>query len=67
MPQAQEDAVGHPLLEAIMGGGFGTQGGLVERFPMAAGTQHEENAVGAAVVGDAGTPAAAAVGIDVNR
>ena len=27
----------HPLLTAIMSGGFGTQVGLVERLPMAAG------------------------------
>src|ERR1700757_3471765 len=50
LPQRQEDAVGDPLLEAIMGGGAGAELGGVQGLPLAAGAEHEEDGVHAHAV-----------------
>src|SRR4051812_16433441 len=39
LPQGQEDAVGDPLLEAVVRGGAGAELGGVQRLPLAAGAQ----------------------------
>src|SRR5262245_9382337 len=50
-----------PFLEAIVGGGFGAQVGLVQSRPLTAGAQHIKDGIGTAAVGHAWPPAAKAV------
>src|SRR5262245_23439504 len=61
LPQAQEEAVGDPLLEAVVGRRAGADLRRVERLPLAAGAQHEEDGVGAVAVRLARPAAAEAV------
>src|SRR2546423_3618565 len=65
LPELEEDAVGDPLLEAVVGGGGGAELGGVQRLPLAAGAQDVEDGVGADPVGGARAAAAEAVGVDV--
>ena len=62
-PQFQEHPGGSPFLKAQMGGGTGADAGGVQCFPLAAGAQHAEYAVGACAVRNPGLSAAKAVGI----
>ena len=62
-PQLQEHPSGNPFLKAQVGGGAGTDARGVQRFPLAAGAQHVEDAVGAGAVGNPGTAAAEPVGV----
>ena len=62
-PHLQEDAVAHPLLEAVVGGRAGAEAGGVEGLPLAAGAQAVEDGVHADAVGHARAAAAEAVGV----
>jgi hypothetical protein len=65
LPELEEDAVGDPLLEAVVGGGGGAELGGVQRLPLAAGAQDIEDGIGAHPVRGAGPAPAEAVGIHV--
>jgi hypothetical protein len=65
LPELQEDARRDPLLEAVVGGGAGAGLGGVQRLPLAAGAQDEEDGIGTNAVGGAGSAAAGAMGVDV--
>ena len=67
LPQRQEYAVGHPLLEAIVGSGPRAELRRVQRLPLATGAQDEENGVHAHPIGRAWPTAAKAMGIHVLR
>src|SRR6516164_9743477 len=43
LPQGLEDAILDPALEAVVGGGAGAEAGGVQRLPLAAGAEHEED------------------------
>jgi hypothetical protein len=60
-----KDALLDPLLKAVVGSGSGTELGGVQRFPLAAGTQHEEDGFHADTVGLAGPATAEAMGVFV--
>ena len=45
LPNCQEDAIGDPLLKAIMGGGPGAELRRVQGLPLATSTQDEEDGV----------------------
>jgi hypothetical protein len=45
LPQPKEDLSFRPLLEAAMGGTTGADARLVQRIPLAAGAEHEENGI----------------------
>src|SRR4051794_24179549 len=66
-PELQEDAGGGPLLEPVVGGGGGADAGGVQRLPLAAGVQEEEDGVEAVAVGPGRAAAAEAVGVDALR
>ena len=65
LPQSQKDAGLDPLLEAVVGGGTGTEPGGVEGLPLAAGAEDEEDGIHADAIRGAWPPAAEAVGVDV--
>src|SRR5690349_7504300 len=67
LPQLQEDARFDPRRKAVMGGGLGTQLGLVQRRPLTAAAQHVEDGIGAATVGDTRAASAKAMAVDVLR
>jgi hypothetical protein len=54
LPQRHEDACRRPLLEAAMGGTTGTEVRLIQRLPLAPGTQHEENGIHRCAILDTG-------------
>src|SRR5919202_87513 len=66
-PQFLENSGVDPLLKAVVRGGLGTQVGLVQGLPLAAGAQHVEDGVSAAAVGDARASTAKAMRIDPDR
>jgi hypothetical protein len=66
IPQFLKDAGRDPLLKAVVGRGFGTQVGLVQGLPLAAGAEDVENGVSAAAVGNARSPTAEAVRVEAN-
>jgi hypothetical protein len=66
-PEGQENAGLHPLLEAVMGRRTRTDTAGVQRLPLAAGAQDEEDGVEAIPVRASGSAAAEAVGILVGR
>src|SRR5947209_7072582 len=43
LPHGQKDALLYPALEAVMGCGTGAKAGGIQRFPLAAGAEHEED------------------------
>jgi hypothetical protein len=53
-PQRHEDACRRPLLEAAMGGTTGTEVRLMQRLPLAPGTQHAEHGIHGFAIIDAG-------------
>jgi hypothetical protein len=63
LPEALKDADRDPFLEAVVGGGAGTEACRVERFPLAAGAQDEQNGLHAHAVVLAWPAATEAVGI----
>jgi len=63
LPHLVEDAGLHPLLEAVVGRGAGTENGGVQGLPRAAGAQDEEDGVHADPVGGAWLAAAEGVGV----
>jgi hypothetical protein len=65
LPELEEDAGCDPLLEAIVGGGTGTELGGIEGFPLAAGAEDEEDGIGTDAVGGAGFAAAKGVRVVV--
>jgi hypothetical protein len=67
LPQLEEHAGPHPLLEAVVGGGALADPGRVQGLPLAARAQDEEDPVHAGPVGDAGPAAAEAVGVHPGR
>jgi hypothetical protein len=67
LPQRQKHAVGHPLLEAIVGSGPWAELRRVQGLPLATGTQNEENGVHAHPIGCAWTPTAETMRIHVLR
>jgi hypothetical protein len=67
LPQHQEDARLDPLLEAVMGRRAGDESRGVQRLPLAAGAQYEEDGVGALAVTSGRAAAAEAVGVDTDR
>jgi hypothetical protein len=66
-PTREEDSGGDPLLKAVVCGGLGTQLGLVQRLPLAAGAQDIKDGISAAAIRRSWTATAKAVGIGVNR
>lgn len=60
-----EDTGFDPLLEAIVGRGPGAEAGGIERFPLAAGAQDEEDGFHADAVGGARAAAAEGMGVDM--
>jgi hypothetical protein len=64
-PQGSENASLDPLLKAVVGGRAGAEAGRVQRFPLAAGAQDEQNGFHAYAVGRAWPAAAEAVGVVV--
>jgi hypothetical protein len=66
-PEFLEDPRLDPLLEAVVGGGLGTEVSLIERFPLAAGAQDIEDGVGAAAVGYSRAATAEAVEVQPDR
>jgi hypothetical protein len=62
-PHAQENAVTHPALEAVVRGGTGAEAGGIQRFPLAAGAQDEEDGFHADTVGGRWFAAAEGVGV----
>jgi hypothetical protein len=67
LPELKEDAGLDPLLEAIMGGGAGAELGGVQRLPLAAGAEHEEDGIHTFTVIGAGPASAEAVPVGVHR
>jgi hypothetical protein len=65
LPQLEEDALGDPLLEAVVGGRAGAEARGVQGLPLAAGAQDVEDGVGADAVGGARPAAPEGVGVDV--
>lgn len=61
LPDAIEDVIGDPLLEAVMGRGATHDAGPVERPPRAAGAQDEEDAFHAPTIRDPRPTAAVGV------
>ena len=62
-PQLQEHPRGNPFLKAQVGGGAGTDAGGIQGLPLAAGTQHVEDTIGAGSVGNPGPTAAEPMGV----
>ncbi len=58
-----EEAGLHPLLEAVVCGGAGGEAGGVQRLPLAAGAEDEEDGLQAVAVTTARPAAAEAVGV----
>jgi hypothetical protein len=54
LPQRQEDVCFCPLLKTTMGGTTGTEARLVQRIPLAAGAEHEEDGIHRLPIRDAG-------------
>ena len=67
LPQRQKHAVGHPLLEAIVGSGPRAELRRVQGLPLATGTQDEENGVHAHPIGSAWPTTTKAMRIHVLR
>jgi len=63
LPHRPEDALAHPALEAVVGGGPGAEAGGVQGLPLAAGAEHEEDGLHAGAVGGGGLAAAEGVGV----
>ena len=61
LPETQKEAVLHPSLEAVVRRGRRTDAGGRKCVPLAAGTQHKEDAVRTPTIRHAGSPAAKAV------
>lgn len=57
-PEVDEDAGGGPLLEAAVGRGVGADARSVQRPPMAAGAEDEEDGVHGLAIDDPGIVAA---------
>ena len=53
-PQGHEDVRLHPLLEAAVGGTAGTDAGRIQRIPLAARAEHEEDGIHGLAIIDAG-------------
>ena len=62
-PKLQEYPGGDPFLKAQMGGGAGANARCVQGFPLAAGAQHVEDAVGASPVWNPRPAAAQRMGV----
>ena len=54
-PEGKEDVRLRPLLEAAMGGTTGTEARFVQRIPLAAGAEHEEDGIHGLPIIDTGT------------
>ena len=67
VPEFLKDASLNPFLKSVMSSGFGTQVGVLEGFPLAAGAKNVENGIGAASVRDAGSASAEAMGVEADR
>jgi hypothetical protein len=65
LPELQEDARFDPLLEAVVGGGAGTELGGIKGLPRNAGAQDEEDGIGTNAVRGAWLAAAEGVGVHV--
>ena len=63
VPELQKDLCLHPLLKAVVGGGLGTEVGMVQGCPLPPGTEDENDGVGTAAVGDARAAATKAMRI----
>jgi hypothetical protein len=63
VPEFQEDARVDPFLKAVVGGGVGTQLGLMEGFPLAARAEHVKHGVGTAAIRHTRPAATKAVGM----
>ena len=67
LPHLEEDALLDVFLEAVVGGGAGAELGGVQRLPLAAGAQHEEDGIHADAVGGAWLAATEGMGVNVGR
>ena len=63
LPEAQEKAVCHPALETVVRRGAWAEARGRKRVPLAACSQHKEDAMRAPSIRHAGPPAAEAVGV----
>jgi len=67
LPEFAEHARFHPGVKPIMRRRMRAQLSLVERVPLAAGPQDEEDGVGASAISDAWPPTPNAMGVDMDR
>jgi hypothetical protein len=67
LPEFEEHACFHPGLKPIMRRRMRAQLSLVERLPLAAGPQDEEDGVCASAISDAWPPTPKAMGVDMDR
>ena len=65
LPQRRKDPRSDPLLEAVVRRGPRAELGGVQRFPLAAGAEHEQDGVHADPVGGAWSSTAEAMGVYV--
>jgi len=63
LPEVEKDARFDPGLKPIVRGGFGTQVGLVQCLPLAAGAENVKNGIGTAAIWDPWTATTKAVGV----
>jgi hypothetical protein len=67
LPHLQEESLPDILLETVMGRGAGAELGGIQGFPLAAGSENEEDSVQADAIRGAGLAAAERMGVDVFR
>jgi hypothetical protein len=67
LPQGLEDTGLDPLLEAVVGGGTGAILGGIERLPLTAGAEDEEDGIGTDAISRAWPSPTEAVGIHMPR
>src|SRR5438874_1504286 len=67
LPQLEEDSGLHPLLKAIMGGGVGTQLGLIQGLPLAPRAQHVEDGIGTVAIRYTWASSPKAMGVHMHR
>jgi len=63
VPEFQENARVDPFLKSVVGGGFSTQLGLMEGFPLAARAEHVKNGISTATIRHTRPATTKAVGI----
>jgi hypothetical protein len=67
IPPFEEDAGFDPLLEAVVGGGAGTELGGIEGLPLTARAEDKEDGLGTNAVGGTGSSSTVGMGVDMCR